>query len=162
VKRSFYILLVVGLISALLGWGLAWKRTSDRINATTAAAVLAKQAEAKRIADHVALLVHSADEAVLSFAVAGSAKDVHITDPVWISRLADAISQSFCTPTSHGLWISVPVIKLYRSGKPVVELMMLGNILCVFDAEHLHDFVIEQKSAATISALVHEKLLPSG
>jgi hypothetical protein len=157
-KRPFYFLLVVGLVSGLAGWGLAWKQASDR-QRTAATATLGEQAKARKIAEYIAALVGSADEAVLSFRDARDARDVRINDPAWIPRLANAIGQNVCTPTPSGLWISDPEVKLFRNGEPVIELMTLGHILRVLGRGNSGDFIIGQETAAGLSALVHENRL---
>jgi hypothetical protein len=158
-KRPLTVLLIVIVSSALGGVGLAWLQFEAQLHAVAgaaASAARARETEAKNRAMRLAATVCAADEVAFIFDDHQREKEMRLRDRNWLNHFSTAIEETTCQSAATKLWSSTLRIRFFQNGNPVLELMLLDNVLRVLDAQQTHDFVIGHERAAALSALVPE------
>lgn len=155
-KRSIYLLVVVGLISGVAGGVAAKVNFSHREQVRVEEASFAERTKAKLPGIYFTGLLEGANEVRISDGVPNERRDPRFSDSVWISKLAKILSEASYEPRPHGLWISSPSVDVYRSEQYVFTVMALGKILRVSGPRGGGDFIVGEETTAAFYSLVRE------
>lgn len=156
-KRIIYLFLTVCAVAVFGGWAAARVQASLRVRESAEKAnqaKLASEAEAKKPALYFSRLAKDADEVVVSYHTKQGEHEVRLNDPKLISELSNILGSGSYIPRAHGLWVSSPKIRLYRTKVQILEMMALGAVLRAYGEEYRGDYFVGEEFTAAILALV--------
>ena len=151
-KRSICVLSVAVIAGAIAGWEVALSPHRDRVET----ARLGTVAKAHMPSRYFASLVRKSDAAVIAIREGKNERPLRITDPAWFARLSTALENASCEPIPHGLWVSYPMIRLYRGQTEILSLMTNGKVLRGLSDQVSGDYIVGLDSTAAIRALADQ------
>ena len=158
-KRSLYYLVLVVVVAIMAAWSASRYWSAYRVQKAEEVAKAAESAESRKWADHFAKLARECDEVVIKDLRRDnkSIHEIRFSDRAWISNLASVLEVASFKSTTHGLWISYPIIEIYRKQSVVLEIMIAGTSLRVKDAQFSCEFVTGENTATAIPNLLLSK-----
>ena len=155
-KRSHYVLLAIVVVAAFAGWGVAYVEHKGRVERAAAGAL----AESRKPGLYLAKLIRESDAATLVYLPGKDEKDerlIQISDPQWRQRLAAILESATYEPSGVILGLSQPMIRIYKNGKPVLSLMLVGKVIRPFCDAIQSDFIVSEEITASIWKLIAEQ-----
>jgi len=102
--------------------------------------------------------VRDGDYALIINHMGNNEREVRVFDRAWLLDLAASLEKARYIPTSHGLWVSDPEIKVFRQDVEILSLMRLGTILRVDCSGMVGDFIVGDETGVVLSKLARDKL----
>lgn len=153
-KRAALALGLTLVVCATAGWAVAYYEHLGRVKQAAAEA----HAASLRTGQICAALIRRCDAASLIFEPDGLGdgrkSGQAVADPRWCERLAQILERTASEPVPHGLWLSFPMVRIYRNGRPVMSLMIKDKVLRIFSDVTAGDFLLDAESAGAIQALI--------
>src|SRR2546430_125141 len=141
-KRFLVTLAVVLVVCAIAGRATARWQVDRHMQQRAVIEEAERAAKIKRFQVYFGDLVKTADEVVVEYDYVNGKQEVRSSDPSVVARLSAILSAAPYKPTSPALWMSLPIVNVYRKHELALSLMTNGAVLRCLPSEPYSEFVV--------------------